>query len=224
MSTETFTSLKVQQAVTNFSKALLGKRLLIFDFDGTLADTSPLHAAAFNEVLAPWGLNVDYPAIAGLRTRDAFAACFATAGVSVPETQLQQLTLAKQARVRTLIQNGLQPLPGVDEFLRWARPRYRLALYSSGSHGTVTLAMEKLGYTGWFDPMLCAENVIHSKPHPEGFLKVLAMACIDAERALVFEDSDAGIEAANRASLATSDVRTSPFEKFQPLQDMTYGL
>lgn len=208
--------------MTNFSKALQGKRLLIFDFDGTLADTSPLHAAAFNEVLAPWGLNVDYPAIAGLRTRDALAVCFATSGVNVPESQLLQLTLAKQSHVRTLIRKELRPLPGVDEFLRWARPRYSLALYSSGSRGTVTLAMEKLGYTGWFDPLLCAENVVHAKPHPEGFLKVLAMAGINAECALVFEDSDAGIEAAERAGIATSDVRATPFEILPTIQDLTY--
>jgi HAD superfamily hydrolase (TIGR01509 family) len=131
--------------------------------------------------------------------------------VNVPESQLLQLTLAKQAHVRTLIRKELRPLPGVDEFLRWARPRYRLALFSSGSRGTVTLAMEKRGYMGWFDPMLCAEDVVHAKPHPEGFLKVLAISCIEAERALVFEDSDAGIEAAERAYLATSDVRVSPF-------------
>ncbi|MFZ2739262.1 MAG: HAD-IA family hydrolase [Burkholderiaceae bacterium] len=198
-------------------KLLPGKRLLVFDFDGTLADTSHLHAVAFNEVLEPWGLCVDYPAIAGLRTLDALAVCFATVGVNVPQSQLQQLTHTKQTRVRMLIQKELRPLSGVDEFLRWARPRYRLSLYSSGSRGTVTLAMEKLGYTGWFDPMLCAENVIHAKPHPEGFLKVLAMACIDAEYALVFEDSDAGIEAAERAGLATLDVRATPFEKFQAI-------
>lgn len=196
---------------TNLTEALHGKQLLIFDFDGTLADTSQLHAAAFNEVLAPWGGVAHYPAIAGLRTHDALAKCFATSGLNVSESQLEKLTIAKQAHVRKLIQKELRPLPGVDEFLRWARPRYRLALYSSGSRGTVTLAMEKLGYMGWFDPMLCAEDVVYAKPHPEGFLKVLAISCIEAERALVFEDSDAGIEAAERAYLATSDVRVSPF-------------
>lgn len=198
---------------------LEGKRLLIFDFDGTLADTSPLHEAAFNAVLAPWELRVDYPAIAGLRTRDALAARFAAAGVNVPESHLRDLTLSKQTRVRTLIQKELRPLPGADEFLRWARPRYRLALYSSGSRGTVTLAMEKLGYTGWFDPMLCGEDVDRAKPDPEGFLMVLEITCVHAENALVFEDSGAGIEAAQRAGLATLDVRATPIQEIQIIQD-----
>lgn len=188
------------------------KRLLIFDFDGTLADTSPLHEAAFNAVLAPWGISIDYPAVAGLRTCDAFAACFAGAGLSVPESELKELTNLKQTRVRVLIQQDLRSLPGVDKFLRWARSRYRFALYSSGSRCTVTLAMEKLGYADWFNPMLCAEDVSLAKPHPEGFLSVLATACVQREDALVLEDSDAGIEAAQRAGLATLDVRATPFE------------
>ena len=59
---------------------LQGKRLLIFDFDGTVADTSPLHAAAFAQVLAPLGIAVDYPAIAGLKTLDAMRKCLAAGG------------------------------------------------------------------------------------------------------------------------------------------------
>ena len=201
--------------MVNLSMALKDKCLLIFDFDGTLANTSPLHGAAFNAVIARWGFNIDYSTVAGMRTRDAFAACFAKAGLVVSESLLQQLTLSKQAFVRALIQKELRPLPSVEEVLLWARPRYTLALYSSGSRETVTLAMEKIGYTGWFEPMLCAEDVINAKPHPEGFLKILAMTDIRAESALVFEDSDAGIEAAERAGIATVDVRKIPFKEIQ---------
>jgi sugar-phosphatase len=199
----------------NLSNVIKDKSLLIFDFDGTLANTSPLHEAAFNIVLAQWGVNIDYPSLAGMRSRDAILACFAKAGLVVSESQLQQLTLSKQACVRALIQKELRPLPSVQEVLVWARLRHKLALYSSGSRETVTLAMEKIGYTGWFEPMLCAEDVVNAKPHPEGFLKILTMTDIRAESALVFEDSDAGIEAAERAGIATVDVRKIPFEEMQ---------
>lgn len=172
------------------------KKVLIFDFDGTLADTSPFHETAFNAVLAPWEIKVDYEAIAGLCTRDALASCFDVAGVNVSVSQLQALTLSKQALVRTLVQKDLRPLPGVDEFLRWARPRYHLALYSSGSRGTITLAMEKIGYTDCFDPIVCAEDVMHAKPDPEGFLRVLELTGSTSQEALVFEDSNNGVAAA----------------------------
>ena len=95
----------------NLSNVIKDKILLIFDFDGTLANTSPLHEAAFNTVLAQWGFNIDYPSVAGMRSHDAILACFAKAGLVVSESQLQQLTLSKQACVRALIQKELRPLP-----------------------------------------------------------------------------------------------------------------
>ena len=54
---------------------LHGKRLLIFDFDGTVADTTPLHAEAFRQALSPLGVSVDYGRIAGMKTRDAIKQC-----------------------------------------------------------------------------------------------------------------------------------------------------
>jgi len=188
-------------------EALRGKRLLIFDFDGTIADTTPLHAAAFSETLAPLGMTVHYPDIAGRKTADALRHCLTGAGREFTEADIMALTAEKQQRVRQMITQSLQPLPGVDEFLRWARPRYRLAMYTSGSRGTVSLALEKLGYTGWFDPLICADDVAFAKPDPEGFLTVLQITGIPASEALVFEDSDVGFLAASVAGLAYFDVR-----------------
>ena len=104
-------------------KALLStRRALIFDFDGTIADSSGLHARAFAEALQPHGIAVGYPAIAGLRTRDAVRAAFAAAGRSVTSDALERIATDKQARVRALIAAELVALPGVMGFLRWARP------------------------------------------------------------------------------------------------------
>ena len=113
-------------------KRLEGKRLLIFDFDGTLANTSPLHAAAFAQVLSPLGVRVDYPSIAGLKTLDAMRSCLASHARELSEDELAALAKAKQLEVRRLIGAGLDPLPGVDPFLRWARDAYQLAMVTSG--------------------------------------------------------------------------------------------
>lgn len=195
------------KAVASLLQALQGKELLIFDFDGTVADTTPLHAAAFSQVLAPLGIMVDYPSIAGLKTLDAIRQCLDGAGRILPDAEVQALVVEKQKLVRQMITQGLEPLPGVDEFLRWARPRYRLAMATSGSRGTVRLALEKLGYTDWFDPLVCADEVSNAKPDPEGFLKVLQITGASADATLVFEDSDAGLEAARNATLAVIDIR-----------------
>ena len=193
--------------MNDFFEMLMSKRLLIFDFDGTVADTTPLHAAAFSQVLAPLGIEVDYSCIAGLKTLDAMRQCLNGAGRTFDEAALAALVTAKQQCVRQMIGQALQPLPGVDAFLRWARPRYKLAMVTSGSRGTVSLALEKLGYTGWFDPLICADDVEKAKPAPEGFLMALQLAGVLAGDALVYEDSDAGFQAAAQAGLCCVDVR-----------------
>lgn len=211
------------EPAANLTEALQGKRLLIFDFDGTVADTTPLHAAAFTEVLAPLGVAVVYPRIAGLKTLDAMRQCLNGVGRILDDAELASLVAAKQQRARQMIGKALKPLPGVDEFLRWARPRYRLAMVTSGSRGTVNLALEKLGYTGWFDPLVCADDMARAKPDPEGFLQVLRMTGVPAEEALVFEDAEAGFLAAGAASLAYVDVRTLDWSGAVKDMELIYG-
>ncbi len=196
------------KALTNLEDALKGKRLLIFDFDGTVADTSPLHEAAFSEVLSPFGIHVDYSSIAGLKTLDAIRQCFQNAGCVLDDSLAASLVKTKQNSVRQMFRHKLQPLPGVDAFLLWARQRYRLAMVTSGSRGTVNLALEQLGYLGWFDPLICADDVLQAKPDPEGFLSVLRITNVPLNEALIFEDSLVGVTAAKNAGIDCFEVST----------------
>ena len=196
----------------SIERLLQGKKLLIFDFDGTVADTSPLHAEAFEQVLSPLGIAVHYPSIAGMKTEDAIVHCAQTCGRVLSPDLLATVVRAKQAAVRRMIASRLEPLPGVDGFLNWARKHYRLTMATSGSRGTVSLALEKLGYTGWFSPMVCSEDVDRAKPHPDVFLKVLELTYCDRSGAIVFEDSEAGFLSAASAGIAYVDVRCVDWE------------
>ncbi len=195
----------------DFRRLLQAKRLLIFDFDGTVADTSPLHERAFQQVLEPLGIKVNYADIAGLSTGDAIRRCLARTAVRLEASEIERLVAAKQATAHALIQRSLLPIPAVHAFLTAVRPHYCLAMVTSGSRKSVTLALEKLGYAGWFEPLLCAEDVNRGKPDPEGFLKALELADIPAAAAIVFEDSAAGVAAAAKAGIAVIDVRNTPF-------------
>lgn len=186
---------------------LLRKRMLIFDFDGTVADTASLHERAFKEMFEPLGVAVDYPSIAGLKTADAIETCLRAAGRSAADFDLPALVAEKQSRARELIARDLRPAAQVEEFLFWARPRFRLSMVTSGSRGTVTLALGKLGYEDWFDPLICAEDVLLTKPAPDGFLKALELTQCRADDALTFEDSEAGFQAARAAGLTVVDAR-----------------
>jgi HAD superfamily hydrolase (TIGR01509 family) len=190
------------------AEKLRNKKILIFDFDGTLADTTPLHARAFEETLGPKGIRVDYSRLAGRKTAEAILLCYGESGLAPPDrTTLDSLINEKQSRVRALIQSELQPLSGVDEFLRWAKPRFKLAMVTSGSRGTVELALEKLGLKDVFCLSVFGDDLTHTKPNPEGFLRVLGLVKARANEALIFEDSEAGFTAAKAAGIDFLDAR-----------------
>jgi HAD superfamily hydrolase (TIGR01509 family) len=180
----------------NLLRLLNGKKLLIFDFDGTIADTSHLHAAAFKRVLSPLGLVIHYPSIAGMKTADAVMHCAATCNRVLASAELNDLVAAKQKLVREMMRTQVLPMPGVDCFLRWAQCKYRLSMATSGSRGTVGIALESLGYGEWFDPLVCAEDVERAKPYPDAFQRVLHLTGCSSDEALIFEDSEAGLMAA----------------------------
>jgi HAD superfamily hydrolase (TIGR01509 family) len=190
------------QLTQELANVLKGKQVLIFDFDGTIADTTPLHAAAFERVLSPLGLNLPYSSIAGMKTADAMDFCAKTCGQVLTIEKLNNLVIAKQKLVREMMRLHLVPLPGVDRFLKWAKQHYHLSLATSGSRQTIEFALEKLGYAGWFDPLICSGDVQRSKPFPDSFLKVLEYTKYHSDQALIFEDSKAGIMAAQMSGIA----------------------
>jgi HAD superfamily hydrolase (TIGR01509 family) len=190
----------------NLKDLLKGKELLIFDFDGTVADTSILHEKAFKFVLSPLEIDVTYSQIAGMKTREAMLYCIKKAGAIIPEDLLKDLISIKQEHVRKMMTNELRALEGVDNFLHWARQHYKLAMATSGSRLTVKKALEILGYTDWFSPLVCAEDVSFSKPDPECLAVILNLTGVKKSKALVFEDSEIGILAAERANLTCINV------------------
>ena len=191
-----------------------GKQLFIFDFDGTIADTSSLHAQAFAEVLAPFNISVDYNAISGLRTSDAILRLFDISFSCRPsQVLLKRLTENKQTCVRQLISLHLKPLPGASEFLHWSSTNFHTCLVTSGSRATVSLALSKLNLTFLFHHMIFSEDVVSSKPSPEGFISALKHFNVHPSQALIFEDSEAGFQAARQASIDYIDVRQSSFQQ-----------
>jgi HAD superfamily hydrolase (TIGR01509 family) len=190
----------------NLTAALVEKKVLIFDFDGTLANTSELHAAAFSKVLGSFGIAVDYQNIAGMNTLDAIQKCLIENSVELDPEGVDDLVLKKQDSVRNMIKESLEPIAGVREFLVWANKRFKLALVTSGSRATVCVALEKLKFNDLFELMIFSEDVKNSKPSPDGFLLAAKHYDVESKCCLVFEDSKAGIDAAIGANMQVVDV------------------
>lgn len=196
----------------SLKKMLEGKKLLIFDFDGTIADTSPFHELAFIETLKPLKVKVDYQLIAGQKTLDAMKLCCKK--LELDDSQYIDLTKTKQKKFREKIAKTIKPLPGVHEFIEWAQSSYDLALASSGSRSNIIFCLEKLGYLNFFQYILCGEDVKNGKPDPEIFLKVLKKFNYQPEDALIFEDSHAGFVASVNAGIEYFDANSNLWTSF----------
>ena len=193
--------------IASLERKLEGKKLLIFDFDGTIADTSPFHELAFIETLKPLKVEVNYELIAGQKTIDAMKLCCKK--LPLDEVQYKNLVRTKQQKFKEKIANKIKPLPGVYEFLEWSRSSYDLALASSGSRSNIIFCLERLQYLNFFQYILCGDDVKNGKPDPEIFLKVLNKFNYHPEDALIFEDSKAGFEASINAGIEYFDANNN---------------
>jgi HAD superfamily hydrolase (TIGR01509 family) len=188
-------------SLSPLARLLGSKRLLLFDLDGTLVDSSPLHARAFEDTFAGTGVPVDYATIAGLVTEDAVDKLFADAGRDADAGKRKALVVDKRRRAADLIATELQAMPGATEFVRRARARFRIALCTSASRAGAELALDKTGLDGMFEIVLTAEDVRIGKPDPEMFLKAVTLAEVSPADALVFEDAPSGLAAAAAAGI-----------------------
>ena len=179
-------------------------RALIFDFDGLILDTETPEFEAWKEIyrehgqelsLETWGQIVGGTAASDFR----------------PLPHLQRLTgrdlaaanLTGRATERSLAAiQRLAPLPGVVETIGAAeRLGLRLAVASSSPHRWVDGHLLRLGLTGHFEVVKCAEDVARTKPEPDLYLAALEQLGVSALEAMAFEDSPNGVSAARSAGI-----------------------
>lgn len=187
---------------------------VVFDMDGVLIDSTPLHREAFVRALAPYAIDtVDYGPIAGMRTPDAFRKIFAARGRSVDEAEIEALTVAKRAAFRDLTSAGLPYVDGAIAVVRaLGAAGYRVALASSGSPESVATFVRESGLGDVFEVVLHGNDVPAAKPDPGIYLLAAERLGLSPARTLVVEDSGAGIAAGLAAGAAVV--------AFRPTQDV----
>lgn len=197
----------------SIDKLIKNAKFLIFDFDGTIADTSLIHEKAFKKVFEPFFININYQEISGKSTKDAVDYILKKNNLKIMPAKIESLIRRKQTIVREEIIScsDFKPLPNVKEFIENVYGNYQLAIASSGSRKTIELALKKLNLINYFNLILCSEDVIKSKPSPEIFLKVINLAKYSKEDSLIFEDSQNGIEASIAAKIPFININNIPF-------------
>ena len=178
---------------------LAGITHFLFDLDGTLVDSSPLHAAAYHAVLAQYRPDLlagfDYRDVAGLSTPAAFNR------IGVKESELMVLTTAKQAHYRASL-TGLKAMPGAKDLLEILRDRGAfVAIVSSASRGSALQALAVTGLAPWVGTLIAAEDVTAAKPAPDPYLAALRLLDAKPLHSIAIEDAPSGIASARAAGL-----------------------
>ena len=187
-------------------------RGLIFDLDGVLVNTNPLHARAWQELAEELGIPftpADHEAFLGISRAQCLEIMLKKGKRSLSEFEKERLCTRKNDRYREMI-GTLTPaalLPGVPEFLRAARAEgYRIGLGSVSKNAGFLLQRLEIGPL--FDAVIDGTQIVKGKPDPEVFLKGARALNLLPEQCVVFEDSAAGIEAAHRGGMKAVGIGT----------------
>jgi beta-phosphoglucomutase len=180
---------------------------LLFDLDGTLAQTEHLHHAAFNAVLADHGRSLDHPTfvrhVSGRSNDDITAYLFP----DKDDAERRRIAAEKERSFRELASAGVAATPGAAALIRWARERdVAIGLVTNAPRENADLMVAVLGLEGAFDVEVSAAELVRSKPHPEPYLAAVDALELDPARTVAIEDSATGIAAARAAGLAVVAV------------------
>jgi HAD superfamily hydrolase (TIGR01509 family) len=181
-------------------------KALIFDCDGTLADTMPAHYKAWLEILRPHGVafpETRFYALGGMPTVEIARMLFAEAGLTLDPASF---TRKKEEIFMSMIDNVL-PIDKVVAVARTHRGTTPMAVASGGQRRIVEKTLGHLGITTWFSAIVTSEDTTRHKPAPDVFLEAARRMSVDPRVCTVYEDTDLGIEAARSAGMAWVDVR-----------------
>jgi beta-phosphoglucomutase-like phosphatase (HAD superfamily) len=180
---------------------------LIFDCDGTLADTMPIHYKAWIALLSQHGIHFTeerFYSLGGMPTSKIVRLLADECGIEVIDVDLMVRT--KETTFLTLL-NQVQAITPVTTIAKAQRGKLPMAVASGGYRRVVELTLRHIGIHDWFDATVCAEDTHRHKPEPDVFIEAARRLRIQPEHCAVFEDTDIGLEAARRAGSLAIDVR-----------------
>ena len=184
---------------------------ILFDFDGVLADTEPVHFAAWAEALAPLGVTLDWDFFRdhciGIDDR---AMVHLLAERPDPPLDWESLWACHPEKSALFRQRTLAAPPFAPElggFLKRLHGTYKLAVVTASSRADIEPLLEAGGLSGYFDALVCGKEAGRNKPAPDPYLRGAAL--LEAKNPLVVEDSEAGMASGRAAGFEVLTVESA---------------
>jgi beta-phosphoglucomutase family hydrolase len=183
----------------------------LFDCDGTIADSMPLHYIAWSTTLSEYSCKFDerlFYSWGGMPVLEIVATLNKQHGLNMP---VEEVAHRKEARYKEILPQ-LRAVPEVLEQIEFSYGKIPFAVVSGSTRDSVTASLETLHLLDKFDVLVCAGDYQRSKPDPQPFLIAAERLGVAPKDCLVFEDTEMGIQAATAAGMASVKI-LQPWER-----------
>ena len=171
-------------------------KVMMIDLDGTLFDTRMVNYLAYQEAIEPYGYSIDYKHYCNFcngRHYLDFLPQITTTDLSILSDIHKRKVIAYKKHLNKAIVNW-----SLIDIIKQCKSDYKIALVTTASKQNTCDILKQFSLEGLFDLILTHDDVKKSKPNPEGYLKAMAYFGSSEEESVIFEDSDIGIQAAEK--------------------------
>jgi beta-phosphoglucomutase-like phosphatase (HAD superfamily) len=187
-------------------KVNIKAKALIFDLDGTLSNSLPVHMATWNLVGKKYGFVFDPQILLEMTGRPTIEFAERVVEQYGLKTDPHEIMLMKQSAFWEM-SHLLQPIPEVVSIVKEYYGKLPMSVGTGAGRKSTTVQLETLNLLQYFDAIVTAEDVTSHKPKPETFLECARLMGVEPQYCQVFEDGVLGLEAAEKAGMMVTDVR-----------------